>query len=438
MENNKKCSLKEHEKTYANTYCQDCKIYMCNKCLNFHSNLFKNHNIYNLDKNIEEIFFGLCQENNHFIKLEYFCKTHNKLCCSSCIAKVKKEGNGQHTDCDVYTIEDIKDIKKNKLKENIKILEDLYSSFEQEINQLNEKVKDIEINKEKLKQNIQNIFTKIRNAINEREDKLLLDVDEKYEKFYSEQNIIKKNEKLPNKIKKSLEKGKLINDEWNENDLAQIINDCINIEDNIEMIKLTQEKIDDYKNYELDFESKIDNLIESINNYGTILESYGHKLNFIFKEGTNYVVSNEGKIATRNEEKGFDCTIIGNKEIPKNKISKWKLKINSDFNSAFIIGIGPENINKEKDFYEKCWSLDCKYCRLILKSSNYSDYNDNKQIQLKEGDIITVEVNRIEHTLSFSVNDINYGIASSNIPINDKLYPIVILYGPLSSVQIID
>ena len=99
-------------------------------------------------------------------------------------------------------------------------MEDLYSSFEQEINQLNDKVKDIEIIKEKLKQNIQNIFTKIRNAINEREDKLLLDVDEKYEKFYSEQNIIKKNEKLPNKIKESLEKGKLINDEWNENDLA--------------------------------------------------------------------------------------------------------------------------------------------------------------------------------------------------------------------------
>ena len=31
-----------------------------------------------------------------------------------------------------------KDTKKNQLKENIKILEDLYSFFEQAINQLNE------------------------------------------------------------------------------------------------------------------------------------------------------------------------------------------------------------------------------------------------------------------------------------------------------------
>ena len=217
-----------------------------------------------------------------------------------------------------------------------------------------------------------------------------------------------------------------------------MINDCINIEDSIEIIKLTQEKVDDYKNFKLYFESEIDDLIESINNYGSILEKNDHIFNFIFKEGTNYGVTNNGKIATRNEKRGFDCTIIGNREIPKNKISKWKLKINSNFNSAYIIGIGPENINKEKNFYTKCWSFDCSNCKLILKSESYSDYNDNNKIKKKKGDIITVEVNRIDHTLSFSINDIDFGIASSNIPIKDKLYPIVILYDSLNSVQIID
>ena len=80
-------------------------------------------------------------------------------------------------------------------------MEDLYSFFQQNINQLNEKIKDFEINKEKVKQSIQNLFTKIRSAINDREDQLLLDVDKKFEKFYSEQNMLKKNEKLPNKMK---------------------------------------------------------------------------------------------------------------------------------------------------------------------------------------------------------------------------------------------
>ena len=123
-------------------------------------------------------------------------------------------------------------------------MEDLYSFFQQNINQLNEKIKDFEINKEKVKQSIQNLFTKIRSAINDREDQLLLDVDKKFEKFYSEQNMLKKNEKLPNKIKKYLEKGKLINDEWNENNLFQLINDCISIENNNEIIKITKEKMD--------------------------------------------------------------------------------------------------------------------------------------------------------------------------------------------------
>jgi len=106
--------------------------------------------------------------------------------------------------------------------------------------------------------------------------------------------------------------------------------------------------------------------------------------------------------------------------------------------NAFIIGIGPENINNESHFYKKCWSFDVHNCQLILNSWSYTNYNDNIIPKTKKDDIITVEVNRIEHTLSFSINDINYGIASSDIPKNDILYPIIILYESLASVQIID
>ena len=121
MENNKKCTLKKHEDINAISYCQECKIFMCNKCENHHSELFQNHNVYKLDKDISEIFTGFCKERNHLEKLEFFCKDHNSLCCASCISKIKREGKGQHTDCNVCNIEDIKDEKKNKLKENFKI-----------------------------------------------------------------------------------------------------------------------------------------------------------------------------------------------------------------------------------------------------------------------------------------------------------------------------
>ena len=76
----KKCSSKEHEKDEANFYCQECKIYMCKKCDNHHSELFNEHHKINLDKKEnEDIYTGLCKEKNHSMNLDYFCKNHNQL-----------------------------------------------------------------------------------------------------------------------------------------------------------------------------------------------------------------------------------------------------------------------------------------------------------------------------------------------------------------------
>ena len=88
------------------------------------------------------------------------------------------------------------------------------------------------------------IFTKIRTVLNEREDELLSEVNIFHDKIFDNENIIRENEKLPNKIKLSLEKGKLIENEWNDNNkLSSVINNCINIEDNIKNIKLINDNI---------------------------------------------------------------------------------------------------------------------------------------------------------------------------------------------------
>ena len=116
----KKCSSKQHGELDSIKYCQECNVYMCNKCEKFHSELLQDHHLFNSDINIDEIFTGFCKEKKHKNELEYFCKSNNKLWCSSCISKIKSKGNGEHKDCDVCNIEDIKNEKKDKLKENIK------------------------------------------------------------------------------------------------------------------------------------------------------------------------------------------------------------------------------------------------------------------------------------------------------------------------------
>jgi len=149
-------------------------------------------------------------------ELIYFCKTHNELCCAACISKIKGKGNGQHSDCDICFVDDVKDTKKNKLKDNIKKLEELSNSLKQTIVDLKNILEKNEKDKEELKSYIQNVFTKLRNALNDREDELLLEVDNNFDKGFSSKNFVKEGENLPKRINRLLEKGKLIEKEWKD------------------------------------------------------------------------------------------------------------------------------------------------------------------------------------------------------------------------------
>ena len=113
---------------------------------------------------------------------------------------------------------------KKKLNDNIKYLDDLSKKLEEAINNLKNILVKINEDKEKLKLEIQSVFTKLRNIINEREDQLLLDVDKKFDELFFKEELIKKGEKLPNKIKISLENGKKIIKDWDENKLNELIN----------------------------------------------------------------------------------------------------------------------------------------------------------------------------------------------------------------------
>ena len=452
METQKKCSYKKHENINAVSYCLECNVYMCNKCLNQHEFL-DNHHKYNLDKDIQEIFTGKCKESNHNIELEFFCKTHNQLCCAACLSKIKEKGNGQHTDCDVCLIEDIKNEKKNKLSENIKYLEDFSNNLENSINELKKMIEEINKSKEELKMTISKIFTKIRNIINEREDLLLLEVDKKYDKsFFKDEEIIKLSDKLPSKIKISLEKGKLINNEWNDKDkLNSKINDCINIENNIKKIKEINESIKKYNSNSINIEftpeekdNEFNEFLENIKNFGEIFEvkeREKEELIFRFKPGTNYNLTNNGKVATKiSGGDSWNCTIIGDKKIPENRISKWKIRINNfEIKSNtwnILIGIGPDNPNNENNYYTKCWSFICGFSQLSIKSGSEKGYN-NHSGKLKKGDVIEVIVDRKTGNLSFSVNGTNYGIAYSQIPKNEELYPIVMINDQNQIVEIV-
>ena len=274
----KKCNYEGHEDINANFYCPDCKIYICKKCETFHNKFFKRHKLYGLNNDINNIFTGFCQKNNHLEKLEYFCKTHNELCCASCIVKLKKEGKGQHTDCDICLIENIKEEKNEILKQNIKYLEDLSKNIKNLINELKENFKEINESKEELKLKIMKIFTDIRNKVNEREDFILFEVDKIYNETYIEEKKLKEIDKLPKIIQTSLEKAKISEKDLADiNKLSSAINDCIGIEKNVLSInqnneivnKMKKEKNKNIKFYP-DEKFEISEILTQILNFGKI------------------------------------------------------------------------------------------------------------------------------------------------------------------------
>ena len=300
MENKiKKCSNLEHNEINANSFCSKCEIYMCNKCENIHSKLFNKHQSFILDKDTNLIFAGFCKEENHQMELQFFCKTHNHLCCALCLCKIKKGSMGKHHDCDVCNIEDIKDEKINKLKDNIQCLQKLSDSFEESINKLKGIFENINIKKEELKLKIQKIFTRLRNELNNREDELLYEIDNEFDKAYFKEEIIKESEKLYNKVKLSLENSKSLDKNYNDNNkITILINECINIENNIKGIEKINENIKKCKNSDdlklsisLDKEDEINSFINKIKSFGKIYNSNSF-LNVSYKWSKNQINNN--------------------------------------------------------------------------------------------------------------------------------------------------
>ena len=155
--------------------------------------------------------------------------------------------------------------------------------MEQSIKELKTIFEKIQKDKEDLKLKIQKIFTKIRNVLNDREDQLLIEVDNKFEKLYFNDELIKKSEKLPKKVKLSLENGKLTENEWKEdnNNLNYFINDCLNIENNLVEINNVKEKINKFNStkVEIKFFPKKEKDIYNILKFGEISIIYESDIN---------------------------------------------------------------------------------------------------------------------------------------------------------------
>ena len=143
-----------------------------------------------------------------------------------------------------------------------------------------------------------------------------MDLEEMYNNLYFKEDIVKESEKLPNKVKISLQKGKTIDKEWEEEyKLNNTINDCINIENNIKDINIINENINKSKesfNLKVEFIPEIqinkNNIFEEIKNFGKIYYTNIKYINFlenslIIKKNYSYIENIKNWINSKNSIK---------------------------------------------------------------------------------------------------------------------------------------
>ena len=342
-------------------------------------------------------------------------------------------------------------------------------TLEPSINVLKEIYEHINKDKEELKLKISNIFTKIRNTLNEREDELILEVNKEFDNLFFKEELIKESEKLPSVIKSSLEKSKIVENEWeNKNKLKYLINYCIIIENNINNMKIINEKLEKAKlsaDLEVKFTSEeiINKFLEDILKFGNIY--YNEKYSFKncpkdIDEKKQYIIEGEMKnILTKMGSTGTWVGVSCQNRLEKLREYKWKIKIfknknndnydifdnynnyyynnynNNYKNYSFMVGVAPIDFD-ENASYNYGWYFCCHNSTLYSgPPHNYKGKATNLN-QLKNEIIIVLNLKK--QTLKFIIDNQDKGESYTNIPNDKPLTPVVFLYNKNDKVEIND
>ena len=440
-----KCNNNEHSEQTATNYCFRCKKFLCETCSTSHYSAKPKHNLFSVEKDLNLNFSGFCKLENHPNKLDYYCSTHNHLCCAACLCKIKDKGDGQHTECKACYIGEIKDEKKKLLKENLKLLKKFSLNMKKmlrDIMNIYERVNPI---KEDIIENIKNIFNELRELLVIREQELINDVDNLYSENFFNENYIRECYKYPTIIQYNIEKGKNVIDNWEEGEkngkLNLIINDSINIENNIQELQNMKNKIDSLNSKSLlqlcINKDDIEIISDKIKNLGNIL-FYNYK--YIFNQCPNdiddkrkFIISGEkSNIITK---KGPNFIWTGTTclyEFKDNIEYKWKIRILNSEAKQIMIGVVPIDFDLKKmdntDFAKNIcgWYFYCSDMRLYSGPPHNYKNKSTKISNIANEIIVVMNMNR--RSLKFIVDNNDSEEQYKDIPIDKPLFPAVCLF----------
>ena len=257
-----------------------------------------------------------------------------------------------------------------------------------------------------------------------------------------DEKIINESEKLPIKINKYLDKGKSLENQWNNND-------CVNIEDSIKTINIIKEKFEKTKklNGEIFFDQEdevVNDFLEKIKKFGKLKTKNNFHFSFKncpenIKDGRKYIVSGEKRnIITKTGKDGECMGTICENQLDNNKEEHtWIIKILKTKKFFIDIGVAPYDFDICSSKYNNYgWYLYCAY--LTLDSGPPHNYSGKKTNLNKIKNEVKVIMNMNKRTLKFIIDNEDKGVQFENIPIDKPLVPAVCLETQNDSIKIIN
>ena len=273
-------------------------------------------------------------------------------------------------------------------------------------------------------------------------------MDKLYDENYFKEDIIKSGEKLSDKIKKSLEQSKIIDNNWNNNKLNLSIYNCINIEKYINDIDIIENEVKKYNlknNLEIKFspeENEINSFINKIKNFGRI---YRNKYSFKkcpinINEKRKFEISGDkDNIFTKTGSNNYTGTISEHPLNPLIEKHIWKIKILKTKDYYIMIGIATSDFDFNRASYETNnnfgWYYWCNDGSLFSGPPHNYQY---KGISLKsKKNEVTVVMNMKKRSLKFIIDGEDKD-CYRDIPLEKPIFPSVLLYNKDDSVEIIE
>ena len=290
-----------------------------------------------------------------------------------------------------------------------------------------------------------------------------MEVDNYFDDYYCKEDMIKIMEKIPNKIKISLKKGKNKENSWeDDNKLSLLINDCIILENHIKLInnmnQIVKKFNDNNSKIHLNLcEDKLNDFLKEIEELGEItrtnfklkkISNHSEEINLMLKGENNIILTKTKK----NNNINFGGGIFGNQNpncwsgvifenpLDENIIYNFKIKIIKSNNREILVGIVPIDFDISK---KNVINNDDILYFYFYNSSFRSTFPDNgvfgyNQINNKVESEAIINLNIKERKITFIIDNIYEKSSDINLSLNKPLTLAIFLYDNNDSVQIIE